>query len=133
MASIEEMQTLKEDLIRTKGEVGAIKEDVKEMREVLQRKRITLYGAGNGEAGIVGKVGSLIDIVRGIKDWQSGWREVTNYEDYRGLKQTVQELDAEVDGLKKYVYIGVGGLWLITILLQLFGPYIITRAEAFFR
>lgn len=129
--SNEEIRTVKEDLIRMRGEIGEMREDIKDIRDVLRRKQNILYG--NGSSGLISKVGTVHDVVKGIKDWQSGWREVTNYEDYRGLKQTVQELDAEVDGLKKYVYIGVGGLWLITILLQLFGPYIITRAEAFFR
>ena len=120
-----EIQTVKEDLIRTKAELGQTQQDLKEIWAVLEKKKNVLFGSGNGSTnpGLVNRTMSLHDIVKGMKIWQNGWREVTNYEDFRMLKQ-------EVKFLSRWNWIIVGGLSLATILIQVFGNKI---AEAFWK
>jgi len=121
-----ELQTVKEELIRLKTHFAEIEKDIKEIREILAKKRIVIFG--DGEPGLTSKVAALIEILNGVKDWQNGWREVTNYEDFRAMRTRINLALQEVDSLKKWVYIGIGGVWVITILLQIFGPGLISKA-----
>lgn len=126
MTPTTELQTVKEEIIRLKALVGEIERDIKEIREILAKKRIVIFG--DGEPGLTSKVTTLIEVLNGIKAWQNGWREVTNCEDFRGMKARINLALQEVDSLKKWVYIGIGGVWVITIFLQIFGPGLISKA-----
>ena len=128
--SEQEIQTIKEDLIRVKGELSQICERLKHIEEILSRKRIVLFG--NGGPGLVGQVQNQGEDIKDQKIWMNGWQLITNYEDFRDMKNTIKRALAEVDSLKKWVYIGIGGVWVITILLQIFGPTLISRATEIF-
>ncbi|RJQ39508.1 MAG: hypothetical protein C4555_03105 [Dehalococcoidia bacterium] len=117
-----ETQTLKEELIKLRAEVGQNQLDIKEIWEVLEKKRVTLYGNGNGYPGVVNKLNNMIEILQGVKNWQNGWREVTNYEEYRTMR-------AEVKFLSRWNWLIIGGLSIITIAIQVFGHKL---AGAFF-
>lgn len=126
-----ELQTIKEDVIRVKGTIGEIERDIKEIRDVLARKRLVIFG--DGSPGLTSKVNNILSILKGIKEWQNGWREITNYEDFKAMKGKINFLNDEVDGLKKWIYIGIGGVWVITIILQIFGPVLISKATELFK
>lgn len=86
--------------------------DIQQVQGQVKTLQQTVYG--NGQEGLTSRV-------RGTED------EISN------VRKIIEKHETRIEEIRKWQWLAVGGIWVITVVLQVFGPAVVTRAEAFFR
>jgi hypothetical protein len=105
------------DILRLQAEEHQIKEELKYLRKEVDKKRTTLYG--NGGQGLVSKVTVLEEKAKIAIDYKEEWLKVTNPREFNEMRKDIRFLS-------KWNWIIVGGLAVISVLLQVFALKIAT-------
>lgn len=101
---------------------------LKRLEEEVAKKRETLHG--NHKEGLLTRVSILEGKMQSLLHWQGGWLETTNVDDFKHIVKRLSDLRKEVGELdkkiNKYSVYAIIGIWIITIILQLFGTKLAT-------
>lgn len=99
--------------INWEWELGLIKGELSSIQETLEKKHETLYG--NGHEGLTSRVNGLENEMDKVTRWKEGWEKVTNYDDFRTMKQELQRLTKQSYLLTAIIIVAV-------FFINLFGP-----------
>lgn len=60
----------------------------------MEKLELSVYG--NGVEGLTSRVKGLEDELREVTRWMNGWKETTNYEDYKTMKRNLDDVTKKV-------------------------------------